>query len=302
LLLREGLINGVQLDAALARQRETDQPLMRILVETGTIDETKRLNFFKRQFGVPMVTLQSAEIDPILYTYIPAHTARKHRLVPVKLDRDGLVVAMEDPSDVVLLDNLRDVAGLRIKPVVAASEEIAEALEKYPEPKVEEAPVALASEFDYAVRFFSYLFLPIMSALMLVGIFLLVVFNPDFQGWLREHLQSSSARSSQYFTLFLYFFLSWGVWTILMYEVRGLVFDDLEWRAMDEVGDEKERSKAVMLSVFLGFLGADRFYLGYRRMFLLKLFTLGLLGIWWILDAFLMVGGQIPDAAGRKVR
>jgi hypothetical protein len=300
LLLREGLITNAQLDVALSRQRETDQPLIRILVEHNMLDETKRLNFFKRQFGVPMVSLANHQIDALLYTYVPQPLARKHHLVPIKLDKDGLVVAMEDPSDLPLLDDLKEIVGLRIKPVVATTGEIMGALEGYPDetPVVEEAP--RPSRFDAATRFLSYAFLPIMSAAVLVGIFLLILYSQGVQEWLTNQTGGDQAtRASRTFTLFLYFFLSWGVWTIVMFEIRGLVFDDLQWRTDEEVGEPKSNTKTMLFSIFLGWLGIDRFYLGYRRMAIVKLLTLGLFGIWWILDIILIAGRKVPDAAGR---
>jgi hypothetical protein len=286
---------------ALARQKDTDMPLMRILVESGFIDETRRLNFFKRQFGIPLISLQSVQIDPILYTYIPAHLARRHHLVPVKLDRDGLVVAMEDPSDLVLIDNLKELVGLRIKPVVAPSAEIQAALEGYPEEEVPEKVIERAEQFDPAVRFFRWFFLPIMSASLLVAIVVLLTTYEPFQRWLQNQLADSTTKSAQMFTVFLYFFLSWGVWTILMFEVRGLVFDDLEWRDPSDLGPPRQRKKALLLSLLFGWLGLDRFYLGYRRMGILKLLTLGVCGFWWFLDFLLLLGNKIPDAAGRAL-
>jgi TM2 domain-containing membrane protein YozV len=56
-----------------------------------------------------------------------------------------------------------------------------------------------------------------------------------------------------------------------------------------------------LLSLLLGWLGADRFYLGYTRMGVLKLVTLGLLGFWWIFDLLLLLANKIPDAAGRPL-
>jgi hypothetical protein len=294
LLLREGLITNAQLEMALAHQRQTEKPLLRILAESGALEETKRLNFFKRQFGIPLVSLAAHSIDPLLYTYIPASIARKHHLVPIKLDRDGLVVAMEDPSDLVLLDNLKEIVGIRVKPVVAMSDEISEALGGYPEERTEQAVAAKRETFDTAARFFSAAFLPVISAAALVAVFGLLWFNRGFQAWIRD-------QQLDWFTRFLYIFLTWGVWTIVMFEVRGLVFDDMQWRSDEEVGEGKKRGTALLLSIFLGWLGIDRFYLGYRAHGILKLCTFGLFGLWWLLDIFLLFGRDIPDAAGREL-
>lgn len=299
MLLREGLISNSQLDSALDEQRKTDQPLVRILVDKGAIDETKRLNFFRKQMGVPVVSLQSVKIDPILFTYIPAVLARKHQMVPVKLDKDGLVVAMVDPSDVVLLDHLKEIVGLRIKPVVALSTEIREAMLGYPEEKAPAAKVVLANDFDLATRFLRRAgFMAIASGGVLLAIMCLIVLHDPTRRWYNE-FTSSGINST--FNGFLYFFLIWGVWTIIMYEINGLVFDDLQWRDVEEMGESRSRGKALMLAMFLGWLGLDRFYLGYRRMGFVKLFSLGLFGFWWIVDVLLLMGRRIPDAGGRPL-
>lgn len=55
---------------------------------------------------------------------------------------------------------------------------------------------------------------------------------------------------------------------------------------------------AVLLSSFLGFLGADRFYLGLIGSGVAKLLTLGGFGIWAIIDAVLIIGNKLPDENG----
>lgn len=58
---------------------------------------------------------------------------------------------------------------------------------------------------------------------------------------------------------------------------------------------------ALLLSIFLGSLGVDRFYLGKIGSGLLKLFTFGGLGIWWLIDVILIAAGSMRDAEGRPL-
>jgi TM2 domain-containing membrane protein YozV len=58
---------------------------------------------------------------------------------------------------------------------------------------------------------------------------------------------------------------------------------------------------ALLLSIFLGYLGIDRFYLGYTGMGILKLITGGGLGIWWLIDIIRIAVNSLPDADGRPL-
>jgi len=69
----------------------------------------------------------------------------------------------------------------------------------------------------------------------------------------------------------------------------------------EPVGD-KDWSTAMLLSIFLGFLGIDRFYLGQTGLGILKLVTLGGCGIWKLVDIILIALNKAPDAQGRSLR
>jgi TM2 domain-containing membrane protein YozV len=64
---------------------------------------------------------------------------------------------------------------------------------------------------------------------------------------------------------------------------------------------EKKWSTALILSILLGGLGVDRFYLGYTLLGVLKLITGGGLGIWWLIDIILILMDKTTDAEGQPL-
>ena len=58
---------------------------------------------------------------------------------------------------------------------------------------------------------------------------------------------------------------------------------------------------ALLLSIFLGSLGVDRFYLGYVGLGILKLLTWGGCGIWWLIDLILIATKELKDSNGNEL-
>src|SRR5262249_2056918 len=70
----------------------------------------------------------------------------------------------------------------------------------------------------------------------------------------------------------------------------------------EPVGERKSWLVALLLSIFLGSLGVDRFYLGYMGLGVLKLITCGVAGIWQLIDIIMIAMDKIPDAEGRPLQ
>jgi hypothetical protein len=71
---------------------------------------------------------------------------------------------------------------------------------------------------------------------------------------------------------------------------------------MPGVFSDKDWLVTILISFFLGTLGIDRFYLGYTGLGILKLITLGLCGIWWLIDLIMLVTGSLKDSNGLPLR
>lgn len=86
-------------------------------------------------------------------------------------------------------------------------------------------------------------------------------------------------------------------------EVESLRFSDQQPSASDsqQAVGRKKKSTALVLSIFLGMLGADRMYLGQNGLGILKLFTVGGFMVWWIIDCVLILTGRIKDSKGNEL-
>ena len=69
-----------------------------------------------------------------------------------------------------------------------------------------------------------------------------------------------------------------------------------------EMPPERSWLVALLLSIFLGYLGIDRFYIGRTHSAIVKLVTLGALSVWWLSDIILIAGEWRKDAWGRPLK
>jgi len=130
-LVERGLITGAQLETALAEQRRNGNLLGQTLIDLGMVDPDAMMKALGEHFGIPGTRLIAYTIDPAVLPAIPQKVARKYRAIPLFLVGNVLTVAVANPRDLAVLDDLRFVSGHEIQPVVALEYEIAGAVERF---------------------------------------------------------------------------------------------------------------------------------------------------------------------------
>ncbi len=131
LLIREGLLTREQLGKALQEQSTNGQRLGLTLVKLGFVPETSVVRLLARQHRMPAVDLARFDVDPKLLKLIPADLASKHSVLPLKRDGRQLTVAIADPTNLGVVDDLKFITRYDIVPVLAGEYSIRAAIEKH---------------------------------------------------------------------------------------------------------------------------------------------------------------------------
>jgi len=130
-LVAEGILQSDQLDSALVEAESRRMSLGRVLTEAGITSEWEMAAAFGRQLNVPFITLSHYEIDKAIVDAVPRDIVIRYKVVPVDKTGDTLTVALADPSDLYVLDELKLLTKCDIVPVISFESDINEAIERY---------------------------------------------------------------------------------------------------------------------------------------------------------------------------
>jgi type IV pilus assembly protein PilB len=132
ILVQNRLITPLQLKKALDHQKHCGKRLGDALVELGFIDEDQKLHFLSFQLNVPVATArQYAGADLNVVALIPEHVARRYNCIALEKKETDLLVAMTDVLDLRLLDNLRDITELTIRPMLGKLDDITTSMDRF---------------------------------------------------------------------------------------------------------------------------------------------------------------------------
>ncbi len=149
LLIQVGAINEAQLMEGLRYQKIHKMHLGDSLKELGYITQRQIIEVLEFQLGIPQVDLEKTAIDADVPLLISEDFARNNTLIPIKKVDKTLHVAMEDPLNLIVINDIEIVTGLTVEPRIASGEQIISAINTHFNKKVaEEAIEAFAEEYQ----------------------------------------------------------------------------------------------------------------------------------------------------------
>ena len=116
LLISKQLISKSQLEQALFEQKNTGKKLGKAITDLGFVTETELLTALSDYFGYPYVDLTRFRLDVDLVHRLPEAQSRRYRALLLSEDKDGIMVGMVDPTDLMVIDDLQRVLKRPILP------------------------------------------------------------------------------------------------------------------------------------------------------------------------------------------
>ncbi len=133
LLVEVGALDAFQLESALAHQRRWGGRLGSAIVHLGFLREDQVLSAVGDQLGVGYVSLWDKVVPRDVLSLLPEKVIRSRKALPLARLREHrrgpLLVAVPDPTDLRVLDELSFATGLEIRPVLASEAELDRAIE-----------------------------------------------------------------------------------------------------------------------------------------------------------------------------
>jgi len=130
-LVTKKILTQEMIDEGFLEEKKTGKNVLKILVDHGYIKEDALLAAVAGSLGMEFVDLSKLNIERSAINKISASTAKFYNIVPIKVQGSAVVIAVGDPLNMKLLDDLRFVTGLGIKMVVAKGDDIKKAVERY---------------------------------------------------------------------------------------------------------------------------------------------------------------------------
>jgi len=128
ILLKEGFIKEEDIQKAIEYQKMNGGTLSESFLKLGLVKEDQVVIGLAEQLGIPHVKLNNYKLDPEIMKILPEKVIKEKKVVPLSRSGNTLTVAVADPLNVLLIDDLRTLTGCKIQTVVATPSEIEETI------------------------------------------------------------------------------------------------------------------------------------------------------------------------------
>ena len=120
-----------QWQECLSQQEKAGVSLVRILTDKGLISEDNLLNSLSQYLEIPYIRIQPEDIDKQMIKTIPAKLVTHYNFMPIKRENNELKIAINDPLDIAMLDEIKLFLDQDIQPVIASQKDILEAIKNF---------------------------------------------------------------------------------------------------------------------------------------------------------------------------
>ena len=132
ILVHEGYVTEEQVKDALLKQGNFGLKLGETLIKLGYLTENELLEALHKQLGYDVVQdKELMDLDINIVSSIPEPYAKENKVLALREEGDGVVVAMTDPENLIVSDSLEKILGKNIKPVLIGNSSLQDAIEKY---------------------------------------------------------------------------------------------------------------------------------------------------------------------------
>jgi len=130
-LLQASLVTEEDLRRAQKLEQQDQAPLSTALIKLGVISEDRLLQFLSELYETPAVNLEQIQIDPQVVKSIPVELATKNQVMPIARAGRVLRVAMANPANFFVIDDIKFNSGLEVEVCVSTEGQIKRAIDKY---------------------------------------------------------------------------------------------------------------------------------------------------------------------------
>ena len=131
MLVDKGIITPEQLDEGLREQKKSGDFIGGTLIRLRFTKEEQVFPVLSEQLNIPYIKIKEVEVSPAAIKKVPAKFASHYKLMPIKLEKKSLTVAVTDPLDLHTLDDIRLLLNCDINAVLAGETDILEGIKKY---------------------------------------------------------------------------------------------------------------------------------------------------------------------------